>query len=150
MEAIVALSLACNVLTLVDFTCKTGKLFETLRTKGSVDPNLSKNAERLDNLSKSLDASIVNAAPVLESVDSRQELLSIARDCSKTAKELLSVISKISNSRAGVLGKFAKAMMTSFTGKLKDLEKAMIQFEHALQTRLIKDIWYEYLHEQYL
>lgn len=134
-----ALSVACNVIALIDAGSKTVNMIIKLKKNGSLDADLFSSAGRLEKLSEKLETSITNAVPTLQDTESQRELLCIARDCSSTSKKLRATLTKISTSRGGAVVKVFRAMKAS--PELKDLDKAMTQFQQILQTRLIKEIW---------
>lgn len=139
MDPIVALSLACNVLTVVDFCVKTAALASNIRQKGSLDPDLAVNAERIQTLSSQLENSIQNASLTLHSQGSHQELLTIAADSREASKKLLLEMNNILNSRGGVVVKLFKAFARS--SQFKKLETTLSQLQQTLHTGLLKTIW---------
>ncbi|KAF7507899.1 hypothetical protein GJ744_009933 [Endocarpon pusillum] len=137
MEALVALGLTCNVLQVISFSREAILLATKISKDGSVDINLAKDALQLEALSNELDASINNQASTV--LQGYHELLSIARDCNTTAKEIKKEMGLLSTSSWGKVGRTVKALRRR--SALEQLEKTLLGHQQTLQSRLLYQIY---------
>lgn len=136
MEALVALGLACNILQVISFSMETILLATKISKDGSVDINLAKDALQLEELSKELETSINNQTSTVS--QGHHELLSIARDCNTTAKDIKKEMDLLSTSSWGKVGRTVKALRRK--SALEQLEKILLGHQQTLQSRLLCQI----------
>lgn len=140
MEALAALSMACNVFQVVSFAGEVISVAKNIRRSGTPDPTLSSSAAQLNALSAQLETSIRNTTPVLPQTGAYADLLAMARECGTASAEIQAELRSIATSRAGALGKMTKALIKR--GNLERLEQAMQQHRQVLESRLLADVWY--------
>ncbi|EFX01692.1 hypothetical protein CMQ_8158 [Grosmannia clavigera kw1407] len=138
MEALAALSMACNVFQVLSFAHETFVLVRTIRQNGTPDPNLADRADQLAKLTAQLDSALQHASPVLQHTGA-PALLGLAHKCSTASGEVQAELRTIASSRAGTVCKLVKTLARR--GKLGRLEKKMHQHQQALLSRLLADVW---------
>lgn len=157
MEALAALSVACNVFQVVSFTHETVTLLKTLRAAGTPDPGLANHARRLQELSSQLQTSLQNASTLLhrnggggaggaggggESSDSRNtpetSLDALAQRCIEVAAQIQTEMDKITSSRYSAT-RLARALRAR--RRLDALDVEMHGCQQTLHTGLLAKLW---------
>lgn len=143
-EALAAFGLACNVMQVIGFVQDGAHMCKTIYETGSLDPQL---AQTTRYITESLERLRESLGHVLPFGKEEQELLEIAQGSLNTAAELKAELDKISTRMAK--GKHSAAfngwLRATLGGRkrIKNLEKAMRDRQHILETRLLIRIWYE-------
>ncbi|KIW27858.1 uncharacterized protein PV07_07559 [Cladophialophora immunda] len=145
MEPISALSLACNVLQLVEQAIEAAKVCKELYERGSLDENneIERYAEGLTALNNDVEAVLKQHPATTPSRASK--LQAIANDASKTAVELKKVLNQLKLSKKqGIRAKGGAFLMTLRSiWKKGTIDKLRVKLEDqdaALQSGLMKDI----------
>ncbi len=147
MEAIAALSLASNVLQVVDFTATTARwckqIYDTGQTASNED--LDRNGQRLSESTARLSGAIANASNSHNVIaKDEQELLVQARDCTDLAKKMHEELAKLrldgSKSRRVAFTRTVQARWK--TKKIQSLEKKLSDRQVVLQTLLLTNTKY--------
>lgn len=142
MEAIAALSLACNVMQVLEFTTTTARwckeIYETGQTAANED--VDRNSQRLSESTARLSEAIANASTVQNMIArDEQELLVQARDCTGSAKDLHEELAKLkldgSKSRRVAVKRTVQALWNA--KKIGSLEKKLSGRQVILQTLLL-------------
>ena len=143
MEPISALSLACNVIQLVEFSIGSAKLCKELYDSGSIDENeqLEKYTAEITAANKDLQAALKSGKP--GSKLSRIE--QVAQDASATANELKIVLNKLKLSKSqgirrlgGAFKSTLKTLIRSST--IQKLQQRLELQDAALRSNLLKEL----------
>ncbi|KAI9647984.1 hypothetical protein NHQ30_002607 [Ciborinia camelliae] len=138
-----ALSLACNIITVIDFGHTLFEVSQEIYRTGKPDPDATSSAKDLFGAAKDLENSInAGTQPICYE---ESELLRIANSCRETARKLGEAYKKLSVSKSGHSSRFSHAITAIGAGikqnwqkhKLEDLDKAMKGYETAMQTRIL-------------
>lgn len=143
MDPLTALSLAGNVIQLVDFSLKGARACKELYDAGSLDTNnvLEKSAEEIVEANKTLQ----DALKRRRSAGKPNRLEQVATDVSKTADGLKIALNKLKLSKSQGLRKLGGAFKVTLktlvnNGTIKRLEQELEAQERILQSGLVKEI----------
>ena len=143
MDPISALSLACNVIQLVEFSVESVKVCKELYDNGSLDENekIEKYTADITAANKDLQAALRNCKPGSKP----SKILQVAQDASATANELKVALNKLKLSKSqGVrrLGNaFKSTLKTLITnGTIQRLQKRLELQDAALRSTILKDL----------
>ncbi|KAK5103868.1 hypothetical protein LTS08_003290 [Lithohypha guttulata] len=144
MEALAALSLACNVLTVIDSSVKLCKgLRAVYDTNGATAENqdLQKSSAELRRITESLDNSIkpVNSSNTLSKHET--ELLGIAKDCDNIAGELQNFTLPFTTiTRRRDRTRLTWKAVFKDKKEVERLQQQLSQYQQHLQTELLVNI----------
>jgi hypothetical protein len=138
MESLAVLSLTCNILDLITACKEAAQVYSSIREKGYLDLDLSKNAARIHTISTNVEAVIQRQSATASIRPAQAELLSTAQECLKTANEIEVVVNDINN-RKGSFRKFVKTWKKK--GSLNVLNGSLQMHQNTLNSLLLKDIW---------
>ncbi|KAF6841830.1 hypothetical protein CMUS01_03433 [Colletotrichum musicola] len=111
MSGLEALSVACNVMAVIDFGLKTVELCRRIYETGQPDPELAASAARLGENSRNVN-SLVSAKAPHGGTAAELHLQEVVVDCLACAKEVEDEVARISPRQHGPFAK-AKTMDTS-------------------------------------
>ena len=142
MEAIATLSIACNVLQLLDHGFKSVSLCKQIYAQGSADrfPDLQEYSTQLANAAEQLQNSVdMSANPIRKE---QQELWNIAQKCVEIARQLRQVMEELSTQEKR---KALQAVQLAFKtmrrkSTLAGLEATLSRYQTVLHTRLLVEI----------
>ncbi|PMD31899.1 hypothetical protein L207DRAFT_187662 [Hyaloscypha variabilis F] len=147
MEAVAALSIACNVMQVISFAHETISLCKRLHQGGLLDEDLANNARHLSSLSASLRDSI-NAARTPRPLTKEQNgLQAVAERCLEASTKLRLELDKFTmpGSPSG-LTTLKTVLSAHFHKKsIKALRKIMNECQCTLQSDLLFQLWYIFL-----
>lgn len=147
MEAIAVLSLASNVIQVVDFTATTARWCKQVYNTGQTAANedLDRNSQRLSESTVRLSEAIADASKSQKIIaKDKQELLVQARDCTDLAERLHEELAKLrlDGSRSRRVA-FTKTVQTRWNAKkIQSLEKELSGRQIVLQTLLLTNTKY--------
>jgi hypothetical protein len=143
MDPISALSLACNVIQLVEFSIESAKGCKELYDNGSIDENnrIEKYTAEITAANKDLQAALRSGK--LANKPSRIER--VAQDASATANELKIALNRLKLSKAQGIrrlgGAFKSTLKTLITsGMIKKLQQRLEFQDAALRSNILKDL----------
>ena len=143
MDPISALSLACNVFQLVEFSIESIKVCKELYDNGSTDENsrIEKHTADITTANKDLQEALGKAKPTGK--PSRIE--KVAQDALVTANELKIALNQLKLSKAQGAGKlggaFRSTLKTLITrGTIKKLQQRLELQDAALRSNILKDL----------
>jgi hypothetical protein len=143
MDPLSALSLACNVIQLVEFSIESAKVCKELYDNGSIDENnrIEKYTAEITAANKDLQAALRSGKPA--SKPSRIER--VAQDASATANELKIALNRLKLSKAQGIrrlgGAFKSTLKTLITsGTIKKLQQKLELQDAALRSSILKDL----------
>ena len=143
MDPISALSLACNVIQLVEFSIESANVCKELYEDGSIDENnrIEKYAAEVTAANKDLQAALRCSKQAGKTL----RIERIAQDASATANELKIALNRLKLSKAqgirrlgGAFKSTLKALMTS--GTIKKLQQRLELQDAALRSNILKDL----------
>ena len=141
MEALVALSLACNVVQLVDFGLKTISSFQEIYKDGATieQQDFKATAQELATLSDDLRKSIQSVPTLIPLARDDEELRQIAVKCRDQAAKLQFELKKLSPSQAGGLrSTVLKTWRSTFkTGPINDIRNRLMDVQRVLDTKIL-------------
>ena len=141
MEALVALSLACNVVQLVDFGLKTISSFREIYKDGATieQQDFKATAQELATLSDDLRKSIQSVPTLTPLARDDEELRQIAVKCRDQAAKLQFELKKLSPLQAGGLrSKVLKTWRSTFkTGPVNDIRNRLLDVQRVLDTKIL-------------
>ncbi|KAI1323280.1 hypothetical protein F5Y16DRAFT_403584 [Xylariaceae sp. FL0255] len=140
LEAVAALSLACNVLQLVEMGHQTIQLIKRVYQGGSLDDTLEQNVAILESISHEIKTS---KRPI-KCQKHEQQLLLTAEKCSAAAGDLREEISfLVGNAKQGSLVSTLKIVSKVNWRKrrLERLKETLDNAEKNMQTGLLAQIW---------
>lgn len=141
LEPFAALSLACNVLQLVEVGHRTINLIKIVYRGGSLDDTLDRNAAVLESISHEVKTCIRPAkCPKHE-----QQLLGAAERCSTAARDLREEIQfLIGNAKQGSLASTLRVVAKTNwrRRRLERLKESLDSAEKLMQTGLLTRIWW--------
>lgn len=143
MDPLTTLSVACNVLQLVECAVESITACKAIYDEGSLDKNrqVEEYADRLSTANKDL----CGALQCFPSTRRRSKVADVATDVSKTADELKIELNKLKLSRSQgskrLGGAFAKTLRTLMSSdKIKRLRQKLQGHESALQAIIIREL----------
>jgi hypothetical protein len=143
MEPISALSLACNVIQLVEFSIESAKVCKELYVDGSTDDNnrIEKYTADITAANKDLQASL--GGDRRSGKPTRIER--VAQDASVTAGELKIALNRLKLSKSQGIrklgGAFKSTLKTLITsGTIKKLQERLELQDAALRSNILKDL----------
>ena len=141
MEALVALSLACNVVQLVDFGLKTISSFQEIYKVGATieQQDFKATAQELATLSDDLRKSIQSVPTLIPHARDDEELCQIAVKCRDQAAKLQFELKKLSQLPAGGLrSTVLKTWRSTFkTGPINDIRNRLLDVQRVLDTKIL-------------
>ncbi len=147
MDPISALSLACNVIQLVECSIETAKVCKELYDDGSIDEHnrIEKYAADITAANKDLQVALVNGRATSKPASKPSRIERAAQDASTSANELKIALSRLKLSKSqGVRrlgGAFKSTLKTLITsGKIKALQERLERQDAALRSSLLKDL----------
>jgi hypothetical protein len=141
LEPLLALSLACNVMQVIDIAFKTTSTCKAIFQSGSLDPTLTRTVAQLMSIFQRLGESLDSATQPRNRDE--QALLDVARECSAAAADLKAEVVKISDeaSKGKYSGAIGGAMKAIFKRrKIEKLEKSLAACKEVLETHLLVQI----------
>lgn len=143
MDPITALSLACNVMQLVQQAINVTRTCKTLYERGSLDENdlIENHAKDITAANKELEAALKG----WPSTPRDKRLQDVASDVSKTADKLRIELNKLKLSKTQGNPKVGRAFKTALIalckkGKINDIQATLEKQEKALQSGLLKGL----------
>ena len=140
MDPIAALSLACNVLQLIEGAVDAAKACKQIHDRGSLVEN-----DRIDDLATSVAEASRDLTRELSMCKSRNVRLNkLAKDAASTAKELQTMLNsvKFAKTQAGKIGLTKLTLRTLLKrGAIKKLESQLKDHQNALGTSLLSEIY---------
>lgn len=135
-----ALSLACNIITVIDFGHKFYETFRDVYDKGASDPTTEYKANELAALAERLKTSRNRALP---SVSNNDQLLRVADKCVKAAEDLQNEIRKLTPSDSS--SRTAKALRSLLSAgkrtwrhnRIEQLNKSLDECRATMQTAVL-------------
>ena len=140
MDAIVAFSLACNVVQVVDFSIDVVSTCRELYSDGSLSKydHLEHMTNHLIGLRNALDPSTAQGDPNTGQYQD-QALLDLAEKCSTTAKELLGEVQKLKingpPSKRKVIRKSAKSLWKK--SSIERIQTRLDEYRKILDSRIL-------------
>ncbi|KXJ88181.1 hypothetical protein Micbo1qcDRAFT_235969 [Microdochium bolleyi] len=135
MEALAALSLACNVLQLVGTGLKISRALKTVRDEHGPDKGVQSHAAALRQLSHEVTQSLATRG----SPAANAALCTRAADVVAVAKELETLLVRFTTGRKGKIRDMVAYGRKQ--GDIKALEKRLQQTQDLLQNEILKDVW---------
>jgi hypothetical protein len=143
MDPISALSLACNVIQLVEFSIESAKVCKELYDSGSVDENerIEKYTADIIAANKDLEAALRSGKPGSKPSQIQQ----VAQDASKTANELKIVLNRLKLSKAQGIRRLGSAFKSTLktlikNGTIQRLQHRLELQDAALRSSILKDL----------
>lgn len=143
MDPVSALSLACNVIQLVEFSIESAKVCKELYDSGSIDENdrIEKYSAEITAANKELQAALRSGKS--SSKPSRVER--VAQDASATANELKIALNRLKLSKSQGLRRLGGAFKTTLktlitSGTIKKLQQKLEIQDAALRSGILKDL----------
>ena len=143
MDPISALSLACNVFQLVEFSIESAKVCKELYDNGFTDENcrIEKHTADITAANKDLQEALKNGKPTGK--PSRIE--QVAQDASVTANELKIVLNRLKLSKAQGVRKLGGAFKSTLralitNGTIQKLQQRLELQDAALRSHILKDL----------
>ncbi|KAE9364918.1 hypothetical protein N431DRAFT_386847 [Stipitochalara longipes BDJ] len=143
MEAVAALSIACNVMQVISFGHETISLCKRLHHGGSLNADLEHNARHLSGLSESLRDSISAARTARPLTKEQNDLKAVAERCLEASTKLRHELDKFSmpGTPSG-LATLKKAFRAQFRkNSIEALRKIMNECQSTLQSDLLFRLW---------
>ena len=147
MDPISALSLACNVFQLVEFSIESIKVCKELYDNGSTDENsrIEKHTADITTANKDLQEALGKAKPTGKPTGKPSRIEKVAQDASVTANELKIALNQLKLSKAQGAGKlggaFRSTLKTLITrGTIKKLQQRLELQDAALRSNILKDL----------
>ncbi|KAK0506972.1 hypothetical protein JMJ35_010672 [Cladonia borealis] len=144
MDPISALSLACNVFQLVEFSIEIAKVCKELYDNGSTNENSRIEKHTADITAANRD--LQNALRSNKPTGKPSRIEKVAQDASATADELKIVLNQLKPSKAQGVRKLGfafkstvKALITS--GRIKKLQQKLEFQDTALRSNILKDLY---------
>ena len=143
MDPISALSLACNVFQLVEFSIESAKVCKELYDNGSTDENfkIEKHTADIIAANKDLQEGLKNS----KSTGKLSRIEQVAQDASVTANELKIILNRLKLSKAQGVRKLGgafkitlKALITN--GTIQKLQQRLELQDAALRSNILKDL----------
>ena len=144
MEAIAAVSLACNVMQLISFSHEVIEVARQLYSDGCVDKDLSNVVEQLSGLTASVEKALLPKA----TSSSQQRLGDVARKCRDASIKLQDEIKHLSlppspgANRSVVQSIRMSVKAISHKSRIMELEKSMLKWQKVMDSGLLLQIWY--------
>lgn len=143
MEPLAALGLAGNVMQMISFVHETWTTYSHLKDKGTSNPNLKENTEKLNALVRKLEGSLNQTAGKAVTPDQKQ-LKSLATKCLEAGNTLEAQLKKLAvdpkkSSRPERIGKLIKTMWRH--DKIERLERDVKRCSQTLGMGLLVRIW---------
>lgn len=142
-----ALSLACNVMTVIDFGRTLFEVSQQAYQAGVSDPGIQATAVDLSKATKTLENSIatgIQQPGTQQPIDHEEkELLQIARRCRVTAEQLVKEYEKLAvPAQSSRYRRTMKALRVGLKRlwrhrQLDELDREMRGFQEAMQTRIL-------------
>lgn len=143
MDPISALSIACNVIQLVEFSIESAKVCKELYDSGSIDENnrIEKYTAEITAANKDLQAALRSGKPA----SNLSRIERVAQDAFATANELKIALNRLKLSKAqgfrrlgGAFKSTLKTLITS--GTIKKLQQRLELQDAALRSSILKDL----------
>ena len=147
MDPISALSLACNVFQLVEFSIESAKVCKELYDNGSTDENLriEKYTADITAANKDLQEALRNGKPTGKPTGKPSRIEQVAQDASVTANELKILLNQLKLSKTqgdrklgGMFKITLKTLMTR--GAIKKLQQRLELQDAALRSTILKGL----------
>ncbi|ETN39404.1 uncharacterized protein HMPREF1541_05627 [Cyphellophora europaea CBS 101466] len=143
MDPLSALSLACNVIQLVEWSIEGARTCKELCDNGSLDDN-----NRVEKYTLEVAAANKEVQTALQSAKSSggtTRVQRIAQDASSTANELKIVLNRLKLSKSQGIKKIGGAFKTTLktlisSGTIKKLQQRLELQEKALRSTILKDL----------
>ena len=143
MDPISALSLACNVFQLVEFSIESAKVCKELYDNGSTDEN-----SRIEKYTADITAAnkdLQNALRSDKPTGKPSRIEKVAQDSSATANELKIVLNQLKLSKAQGVRKFGFAFKSTLktlitSGRIKKLQQELELQDTTLRSNILKDL----------
>ncbi|KAK0618859.1 hypothetical protein B0T14DRAFT_397187, partial [Immersiella caudata] len=140
MEALAALSVACNVLQIIASTCEVANAAKKFFREGSDDPKLFTQTEDAASLCRDLEKELAKFQPLSED---EVRLARIAKDCVDSRTVLRTEIEKLASRKTQ--GKRLRSVQAALKakvseGKLEKLRRSMETHQKALELGLLTRI----------
>ena len=143
MEPLTALSLACNVIQLVEFSLESAKVCKEIYDTGSLDEN-----KRIEKYVADVTSANKEIQTALRNPKSGRRLSRIERtaeDVSATAKELQIALNRLKLSKSQGIRKVGGAFKSTLktlisSGTIKKLQERLELQENALRSSILKDL----------
>ena len=143
MDPISALSLACNVFQLVEFSIESAKVCKELYDNGSTDENfrIEKHTADITAVNKDLQEALKNGKPTGKPSRIKQ----VAQDALVTANELKIVLNRLKLSKAQGVRKLGGAFKSTLralitNGTIQKLQQRLELQDAALRSHILKDL----------
>ena len=143
MDPISALSLACNVIQLVEFSVESVKVCKELYDNGSLDENekIEKYTADITAANKDLQATLRNCKPGSKP----SKILQVAQDASATANELKVALNMLKLSKSQGIRRLGNAFKSTLktlitNGTIQRLQKRLELQDAALRSTILKDL----------
>ena len=143
MDPISALSLACNVIQLVEFSVESVKVCKELYDNGSLDENekIEKYTADITAANKDLQATLRNCKPGSKP----SKILQVAQDASATANELKVALNKLKLSKSQGIRRLGNAFKSTLktlitNGTIQRLQKRLELQDAALRSTILKNM----------
>lgn len=147
-EVVASLSLACNIIQVLQLSGKLLLMAKRVHKDGQIDQDLSKQTLHLGNLAGQLDTALKStSAKTAGQGASEKELQAAATGCYTTARQLQEELSKLAPKpgRKGIRKAMSTAVITikaqSRKSKLEGLEKSMHKWQAVIDSGLLIRIW---------
>ncbi|OQV04008.1 NACHT domain-containing protein [Cladophialophora immunda] len=144
MDPITALSLACNVIQLVECSIETVQVCKELYHNGSIDEHnrIEKYTADITATNKDLQAALGTGAPASRPL----KIERAAQDALATANELRIILNRLKLSKSQGIrrlgGAFKSTLKTLISsGKIKALQEKLEKQDAALRSSLLKDLY---------
>ncbi|KXJ89032.1 hypothetical protein Micbo1qcDRAFT_206617 [Microdochium bolleyi] len=136
MEALAALSLACNILQLIDVSLKATKALRTIRDEHAPDAGVQSNAATLRHLGREVMQAV--AGQLAAETPQDDDLLRRARDVAEVALDLENLLHRFT---IGKKNKLRDALAyIRLQGEIKAKEKRLHETQAAFQSTILVDI----------
>ncbi|KAJ0360797.1 hypothetical protein COL26b_013957 [Colletotrichum chrysophilum] len=107
MSGVEAISMACNVMTVISFSLETIKLYRSIHEAGSSDPELAKKAEHIRETSDEVERLLLeqqqlDPAQRVMTSEAERRLRDIAAECLQYSKDIEEEIASASPKKSGI------------------------------------------------
>ncbi|KAF4825901.1 hypothetical protein CGCSCA5_v000377 [Colletotrichum siamense] len=132
MSGVEAISMACNVMTIISFSLETIKLYRNIHEAGTPDPELAKNAEHIRKASSKVKRLLrkqqqLDPAQRAMTTDEEKRLRDIASECLQYSKAIQQEIASTSPTKPGILRALKSTMKTMWRKPYRDQLKGHLQ-----------------------
>jgi hypothetical protein len=138
MEPLVALSLACNILQVLEVSLGTIGMIRKLRKDNTSDTTVSANSTLLQQITGELQQSIACVQPL---TSAEHELFQIATRTAKVARQLQMELHKYGSNAYPMLVDAVRYMLSG-KHRIEMLEKSLRELQETLQTKILVNLRY--------